>query len=131
MWICQIPSRFERFSLFSTYVLEGTNDRKGEKSLFILLLQTWCDCFWTENPYISEKVKHLFPTIKAYTVSNYYNQVFDDENTQIEHALPSFDGCTLLSINAPYPHKNLAIAIEVARYLKNIIPNLVFDSFLR
>ena len=22
-----------------------TNDRKGEKSLFILLLQTWCDCF--------------------------------------------------------------------------------------
>ena len=74
--------------------------------------------FWTENPYISEKVKHLFPTIKAYTVSNYYNQVFDDENTQIEHALPSFDGCTLLSINAPYPHKNLAIAIEVARYLK-------------
>ena len=87
--------------------------------------------FWTENPYISEKVKHLFPTIKAYTVSNYYNQVFDDENTQIEHALPSFDGCTLLSINAPYPHKNLAMLSKSLDILKNIIPNLVFDSFLR
>lgn len=74
--------------------------------------------FYTENPYISEKVKKLFQGSEVYTVSNYYNQVYDCPEMWREHRFPAFKGTTLLTVTAAYPHKNLAISVEVARILK-------------
>ena len=41
-------------------------------------LKRSADDFWTENSYISERLKAMFGgNSKVHTVSNYYNQVFD------------------------------------------------------
>lgn len=84
------------------------------------------DAFWTENPYISKKVRSIYPNYRVFTVTNYYNQVFDQVDMQREYVLPPFTGCSLLSVNAPYEHKNLAIAIDVARYLQDKYPSFQF-----
>lgn len=88
------------------------------------------DAFWTESPYITSKLSQLFMGKPASTATNYYNQVFDDPAHQREHELPPFDGCTLLSVNAPYPHKNLAITLGVARYFRQHYPAFKFRFVL-
>ena len=76
-------------------------------------------CFYTENPYISSMLPTLLgKDIKVYSVTNYYNQVFDHPNNWKIHKLPTFDGTTLLTISTFYPHKNLTIAIDIAKILK-------------
>ena len=82
--------------------------------------------FYTENPYISERLGRMWGKKKIYTVSNYYNQVFDNEEQWREKALPSFEGVTLLTIAAPYAHKNLPIAAAVARILRQDRPECRF-----
>ena len=84
------------------------------------------DVFWTENPYISKKLEKLFPNKPVYTVSNYYNQVFDQAENCKQIKLPRFEGSTILSVNAPYAHKNMEIAIDVAKILKVNYPNFLF-----
>ena len=75
--------------------------------------------FWTENPYISVRLERLLKDRQVYTVSNYYNQVFDTpENWKKEVKLPEFDGTTCLSVSTHYPHKNFEILIETAKILK-------------
>lgn len=74
--------------------------------------------FHTENPMISHMLEKKFKGCKVYTVTNYYNQVFDEPDKQLEHSLSSFDGITLLSINTPYPHKNMCIALDAAKILR-------------
>lgn len=86
--------------------------------------------YFTENSYISEKLRLMFPSKKIYTITNYYNQVFDLPEQQIEHPLPTFDGITLLSVNAPYSHKNMPIAIDIARILKLQYPDFKFRFVL-
>lgn len=81
---------------------------------------------WTENPYISEKVGKLFPKVKVDTATNYYNQIFDQPDKWNPVQLPSFDGCTILSVNAPYPHKNMEIAIGTAKSLRRSHPDFKF-----
>ncbi len=82
--------------------------------------------FYTENPYISERLGKMWGGKKVYTVSNYYNQVFDNEEQWREKALPSFEGVTLLTIATPYAHKNLPIAADVARILRQDHPEFRF-----
>ncbi len=82
--------------------------------------------FWTENPYISEKLEVLFKGSKVFTVTNYYNQVYDHPDTWKENKLPGFDGTTLLTITAAYPHKNLPICIEIADILERKHPDFKF-----
>ncbi len=82
--------------------------------------------FWTENAYITHKLQKTFKSIKSYTISNYYNQVFDEPQLQVYHKLPDFDGVSILSVNAPYPHKNLNIAISVADFLFRKYPTFRF-----
>jgi glycosyltransferase involved in cell wall biosynthesis len=80
--------------------------------------------FWTENPYISAKLEKLLVNRQVYTVSNYYNQVFDHpENWIRKIKLPEFDGVTCLSISTHYPHKNFEILIESVRLLKEHYPD--------
>lgn len=72
----------------------------------------------TENGDVSERLKAILKFKKVYTVTNYYNQVFDNRNEWSHDLdLSAFKGCTLLTISANYPHKNLVI-------IKNVIENL-------
>lgn len=82
--------------------------------------------FFTESAYISEKWQAQTKGIKVYTVTNYYNQIFDHPEDWERHLLPSFDGCTILSITGYYPHKNLEIAIDVAKNLRAKHPDFRF-----
>ena len=82
--------------------------------------------YFTENPLITDRLSSIFPNKTVVTITNCYNQVFDISSEQIEHPLPSFDGISLLSVNTPYPHKNLGIAIETAKLLKKNHPTLNF-----
>lgn len=64
----------------------------------------------TENVDVSERLGSKLPHKKIYTVTNYYNQVFDNKEKWINDIqLPPFDGISLLTIAANYPHKNLDI----------------------
>lgn len=75
--------------------------------------------FYSENKYISEKVEKLWKGCKCYTVSNYYNQIYDNPQLWKPVNLPKFEGLTLLTVSSPYVHKNLGIAVAVAKILKN------------
>lgn len=80
--------------------------------------------FWTENPYISERLDKLVEKADVYTVTNCYNQVFDDRmkwNRNI--VLPFFKGVTCLLISSYYPHKNFEIMVDVAREFKKLSPS--------
>lgn len=82
--------------------------------------------FYTENPYISELVGRLFHGSSVYTVTNYYNQIYDQPELWLYKRLPDFEGTTLLTITANYPHKNLPISIEVVQVLKKRHPGFQF-----
>lgn len=86
------------------------------------------DYFYTENQLISDRVQKLFPNKKVYTVTNYYNQVFDLPKLQIYHQLPNFNGWQLLNVGSSSPHKNLRISIEIARILKTDYWNVIQES---
>ena len=83
--------------------------------------------FYSENPYISQRLQKLLgKKAKVYTITNYYNQIFDHPQQWKRHDLPPFRGVSLLTITANYPHKNLGIAINVANILKQEHPNFHF-----
>lgn len=83
------------------------------------------DYFWTENPYISNRLENLVGDKKVFTVTNYYNQVFDEPKLWgKKHALSEFDGVTCLTVSSYYAHKNLEIIIEVVRIMRGIHPDL-------
>lgn len=114
--------------------------RIGLKEKLIYKIWAWgfrrsSKVFYTENPYISELLPRLLGDVRVHSVTNYYNQVFD-EPTQWERSisLPEFDGITCLSVSSSAPLKNLSILIEVSRYLRTTYPNfkcryvLTFDK---
>lgn len=74
--------------------------------------------FWSENSYISNQVERIFKGSKCYTVSNYYNSIYDNPEQWKEKALPKFNGVTLLCISSYYPFKNLEFSIKISKYLK-------------
>ncbi|MCL2312157.1 MAG: glycosyltransferase [Firmicutes bacterium] len=85
------------------------------------------DVLITENEDVTKRLKKIIPNKEIFTITNYYNQVFDNENLwdkSIE--LPKFDGVTLLTISANYPHKNLQIIPNVIAYLNQTKPNFKF-----
>lgn len=95
------------------------------------LIREWslkksADAFWTENPFISERLKNLLGgNCKVHTVSNYYNQVFDQPEKWTRNIkLPVFDGMTCLSISSNYPHKNFFIIPDVVRSMRRLHPEL-------
>ena len=88
-------------------------------------LKRSADCFWTENPNTSERLLYLLKTKKVYTISNYYNQVFDQPwNWKKSITLPEFNGTTCLSVASPYPHKNFGIIEVIVRHLREEYPEL-------
>lgn len=85
---------------------------------------------YTENPYISKKLQNLIPESQVFTVTNYYNQIYDLPEKWKQYKLPDFHGITLLTITAPYPHKNLSIMKGVAEVLKNKYSDIDFRFVL-
>lgn len=89
------------------------------------------DTFYTENKYISDMLPRLLGDIKVYTVTNYYNQVFDipDKWSRLIR-LPNFDGVTLLTVSSAAVHKNLKIMIPISEYLEQHYSNFKFRFVL-
>ena len=79
--------------------------------------------FYTENHYISDILQKELSNVKVYTVSNYYNQIFDrPESWKRSIKLPPFEGVTCLSVSTNSSHKNFPIIIEVVRALREEHP---------
>lgn len=72
----------------------------------------------TENADVSKRLRLILKGKEIYTVTNYYNQVFDQpEKWDSSLQLSNFDGFTMLTVSANYPHKNLQIIPKVIAYL--------------
>lgn len=84
------------------------------------------DVYITESATISEKLRRLIPGKPVHTISNSCDPVFERRGAWIEHPLPRFDGVTLLTVSADYPHKNLGIIRRVAEYLLRRHPEFGF-----
>lgn len=81
----------------------------------------------TENADVSDRLRKIIPRKKVSTVTNYYNQIFDNSKEwKNDLKLPVFEGFTLLTVSANYPHKNLNIIPEVAKYLHINFKNFKF-----
>ncbi len=89
------------------------------------------DVLITENPDVTKKISSIIGK-KTYTVTNYYNQIFDLENKWQEFSLPHFSGKYLLTISANYPHKNLMIIpLVIEELLKRGIKKYKFVVTLK
>lgn len=89
------------------------------------------DTFYTENQYISDMLPRLLGNVKVYTVTNYYNQVFDNPDKWSRSIkLPEFEGITMLSVSSTASHKNLKIMIPVSEYLEQKHPDFQFRFVL-
>lgn len=85
---------------------------------------------YTENPFISSRVKALFKGSEVRTITNNYNQIYDNRNSWKINELESFNGTSLLTLASPYPHKNIPITIQIAKYLKVNHPEFKFRFVL-
>lgn len=85
----------------------------------------------SENEDVSLKLRKMFKGKKIFTVTNYYNQVFDfPDRWDRDIILPEFKGYTLLNISANYPHKNLLIIPKVVEFLHQNYPLFSFRFVL-
>ena len=84
--------------------------------------------FWTENEFISSRLRvKLDKNAKVFTVTSTYNQVYDNRDDWDNSVqFPAFDGMTLLTIAANYPHKNLRIIPQVIEYLNSTHPDMQY-----
>ena len=102
-----------------------------QQKVWMWAFKRCADIYFTENEFISIRLQNVLKKQKVYTITNYYNQIYDDKEAWTRNViLPSFDGITLLTISANYPHKNLPIIVPTARYLHIKYPNFKFRFIL-
>lgn len=89
------------------------------------------DCLVTESEDVSYRLGVRLKFKKILTVSNIYNQVFDNQEfwEKVDN-FKKFDGITLLTISSYYYHKNFEIIPKVIEYLKEKHPDLTFRFIL-
>lgn len=89
------------------------------------------DLLITENPDVTRILAQKVPQ-KVVTVTNFYNQIFENESLWDKSILidESKETIKLLTISANYPHKNLAIIKKVIPVLKKQFPAFQFKFFL-
>lgn len=81
---------------------------------------------YSENESVSKALRLLYPKKCVYTVTNYYNQVFDKPEEWVAHPLPEFEGVSILTMANLYPHKNLGITLGISNALKEKHPDFKF-----
>ena len=87
--------------------------------------------FYTENSYISAILPKSFGNIDVYTVTNYYNQVFDQpEKWKRNNNIGRFAGITMLTVAIVSSHKNLNIMIQISEILEKQHPDFNFRFVL-
>lgn len=112
-------SRLDNLKTIITYVVWAWGFRRSSNT------------FYTENAYISNLLPRLIKGARVYTVTNYYNQVFDyPEQWRREIKLPPFNGSTMLTVSSTGIHKNLGIMVPVAEYLGQKLPDFRFRFVL-
>lgn len=84
------------------------------------------DSFITENPLVTERLQKIFPSKNVVTITNNYNQIFDNKDLWNNYELPFFDGFQLLDIATYGPHKNQCISLDIAKILKKEHPDFSF-----
>lgn len=98
---------------------------KFRNSLHKISFKKLSNCYYTENPFITERLKKLLPGKRIETITNTCHQVFDSPSDwKKDINLPQFDGLTLLTICAPYPHKNLSIIPKILDIIEAKFPEL-------
>lgn len=86
------------------------------------------DEYYTENTFISERFSQLYPKKRVYTITNTYNQVFDEPGRWIDEIkLDNDDTFKLLTIASYYPHKNIDVIPEVIDILNEKYPSFHFQ----
>lgn len=89
------------------------------------------DIIVTENDDVSKKLSNLIFNKPIFTVTNYYNQIFDSPSKWDRSlVLEKFEGITFLTVSSNYPHKNLKIISEVIKVLKDDHPYFNFRFVL-
>ncbi|MDO5760917.1 MAG: glycosyltransferase [Bacteroidota bacterium] len=91
-----------------------------------LLFQKCSKLFYSENKYISQKVESLFHNSQCFTITNYYNPIYENPKLWKNKTLNKFDGITLLNISSSYSYKNLQISLRVAKVLEERYPDFKF-----
>ncbi|MEL6106336.1 MAG: glycosyltransferase [Planctomycetota bacterium] len=88
-------------------------------------------CLVTENQTISNLLGKRLSGKTVHTVTNTCSQVYGaPESWDRSIDLPTFNGTTLLTISADYPHKNLQVLPDVARELVQRFPAFKFRFVL-
>lgn len=101
------------------------------RNILLWAFKKCANIYFTENEYVSIRLRDKLGSKPVYTVTNYYNQIFDDNLKWTKHIrLPQFDGVTLLTISANYPHKNLSIVVPTIQYIKSNYPDFKFRFVL-
>ena len=102
-----------------------------ERKILIWDFKRCADVYFTENRFITEKLRRILKNKKVYTVTNYYNQIFDSPERWTDGIkLPAFSGITLLTIGANYPHKNFSIIAPTIKYLQQNYPTFEYRFVL-
>lgn len=85
---------------------------------------------YTENPFITRRLIEKWPSFQVITITNYYNQVFDNPSRWIEKKLPDFSGTTILTLSRNDKHKHVDIIPEICKRLKDLHPDFLFRFVL-
>ena len=94
------------------------------------LLGRSAEILYTENPLVSEIIQRMYPQKKVFTITNNYNQIFDQPEDWGTYSLPAFDGIQILCVSSMMPHKNLRSCVAVAENLSSQHPELKFRFVL-
>lgn len=94
------------------------------------LLGRSADILYTENPLVSEIIQGMYPRKKVFTITNNYNQIFDQPNNWGTYSIPAFDGVQILCVSSMMPHKNLRCCVDVAEKLHRNHPEFRFRFVL-
>ena len=113
--------QMDKISLFKTRIKYGVREWAFKRC---------SNNFYTENPFATKRLSKKWPDKKIFTVTNYYNQVFDQPSNWKEKKIKNFEGITILTVTALYAHKNLGIAADTARLLKQCYPDFRFRFIL-
>ncbi len=104
-----------------------------EKLKWMIRIKTWemifrrsSKIFYTENEFISQRLRALFKGSIVHTITNYYNQIFDNIADQEELRLPDFNGFQMLDIASYGLHKNQEIALDATKILRKKYPEFKF-----